>query len=198
MEEKRFLTSTELARMLGVDPTTIRHWIRTGKIRALKTLGGHFRISWEEAERVKSLMGIPSSPRTLTIPQILDSLRLERVGDRAIFGNLLECLLEGGMERFTPSLLSRRTGYPLEVCRRFCEVMASAGYLVREADKEGAETREGEIYRLAVKVGEMRKLGKKKENEKTVTVGTFTFTVTYQDPNGDSPSSMSRSVSTVR
>ena len=152
MEEKKFLTTTELARMLGVNPATVRYWIRTKKIHAIKTLGGHSRISWDEVERIRSLAGIRGPPRTLTIPQILDSLHLERVGDRAIFGNLLECLLEGGMERFNAPLLSRRTGYPLEVCQRFCEAMASAGYLVREADKTGTETKEGGIYRLTVEV----------------------------------------------
>jgi len=36
----RLLTPAEFARRIGVTPDTVRHWERTGKVRALKTESG--------------------------------------------------------------------------------------------------------------------------------------------------------------
>jgi len=153
--EKRLFTPPEVARLLGVGSTTVRWWIKRGRIRAVRTPGGQFRIPLEEVERLKIQMGLSPSSRALTVSQILDSLNLQSVGDRAVFGALLECLSETGTREFTPSRLSSLSGYPPESCRRFCEVMAAYGYLTRGEENQIkiAKGLEGErTYKLTVEV----------------------------------------------
>lgn len=48
------LTTAQAARLLGVDPATVRRWATEGKITAVRTLGGHRRFTPEEIERVKA------------------------------------------------------------------------------------------------------------------------------------------------
>lgn len=50
MEE--FLTPAEAARLAGVSYPTLKQWIYKGKIRSVKTAGGHHRIPREEIERL--------------------------------------------------------------------------------------------------------------------------------------------------
>ena len=47
--KKDNLTTTELARLCGVSRFTILNWINRGKIRAVRTVGGHCRIPASEA-----------------------------------------------------------------------------------------------------------------------------------------------------
>jgi len=42
----------EAAEMIGVSYPTIKQWIYNGKIRSVKTAGGHHRIPPEEVERI--------------------------------------------------------------------------------------------------------------------------------------------------
>ena len=44
-----FLTTTQLAKLCGVSRYTIINWIKRGEIRAIKTLGGQYRIAKYEA-----------------------------------------------------------------------------------------------------------------------------------------------------
>ncbi len=39
-----FLTPAEVAAIFRVDPKTVNRWVRTGKLAALRTLGGHCRF----------------------------------------------------------------------------------------------------------------------------------------------------------
>ena len=48
------LTTAQAARLLGVDPATVRRWATEGKITAVRTLGGHRRFTAAEIERVKT------------------------------------------------------------------------------------------------------------------------------------------------
>lgn len=41
---ERFLTPGEVARLVGVSPTTVTRWAREGKLRCRTTLGGHRRF----------------------------------------------------------------------------------------------------------------------------------------------------------
>jgi len=54
MEDKRYFTTGEVARLLGVSAFAVWTWIRNKKIRAIKTPGGHYRIPREELERLLS------------------------------------------------------------------------------------------------------------------------------------------------
>lgn len=44
LEEPKFLATGEAAKKLGVSDQTILNWIEAGKLRAEKTLGGHYRV----------------------------------------------------------------------------------------------------------------------------------------------------------
>jgi len=60
--EQRYLTITELADKLGYTPTWIQMNCKSGRIRAIKPMGGRWRISESEAERIIK-EGIPPLPR---------------------------------------------------------------------------------------------------------------------------------------
>ncbi|MFH1438654.1 MAG: helix-turn-helix domain-containing protein [Pseudomonadota bacterium] len=47
-ESRKYLTTTQAARMLSVSPDTVLKWVRAGKLRSHRTLGGHFRICVED------------------------------------------------------------------------------------------------------------------------------------------------------
>ena len=49
---KVYYTTGEVAEMLGVSVTTVWKWCQEGKIQAIKTLGGQYRIPHEELERI--------------------------------------------------------------------------------------------------------------------------------------------------
>jgi len=54
MEEKEWYTTGEAAKVLGVSFRTVKRWIYSGKILAVKTVGGHYRIHKDEIERLRS------------------------------------------------------------------------------------------------------------------------------------------------
>jgi excisionase family DNA binding protein len=49
---QELLTSTEVARLLGVGPTTVKRWTDAGVIRCIKTPGQHRRIPRSEVDRL--------------------------------------------------------------------------------------------------------------------------------------------------
>jgi putative resolvase len=53
---KGYYTTDEAARILCVTPVTIINWVKDGKIKCIRTLGGHRRITASEIERVLELM----------------------------------------------------------------------------------------------------------------------------------------------
>jgi excisionase family DNA binding protein len=51
MADDKLLTPAEVARMFHVSPKTVTRWARSGKLHAIKTLGGHRRFHRSEIER---------------------------------------------------------------------------------------------------------------------------------------------------
>lgn len=49
---EELLTPGQVARMFGVDPKTVTRWAQTGKLDAIRTLGGHRRYRRSEVERL--------------------------------------------------------------------------------------------------------------------------------------------------
>lgn len=43
-KDRGFLTTSEVAKLLSVSPDTVLKWVKAGKIKSRRTLGGHFRI----------------------------------------------------------------------------------------------------------------------------------------------------------
>lgn len=44
-----YLTTTELSRLCGVSRFTIINWVKQGRIKVIRTVGGHYRIPVSEA-----------------------------------------------------------------------------------------------------------------------------------------------------
>lgn len=53
------LTPGEVASIFGVDPTTVSNWAKSGKLQALKTLGGHRRFRTSDVQQVLDKMNDP-------------------------------------------------------------------------------------------------------------------------------------------
>jgi excisionase family DNA binding protein len=48
--ESRFLTTSEAAVLCSVQPDTVLKWVKKGRLRAVKTAGGHNRIQYRDLE----------------------------------------------------------------------------------------------------------------------------------------------------
>jgi excisionase family DNA binding protein len=58
MEDKKdpkqspVLSAGEVAREFGVDPKTVTRWAKAGKLKSVRTLGGHRRFKREDIEAI--------------------------------------------------------------------------------------------------------------------------------------------------
>ncbi|MCL2089994.1 MAG: BldC family transcriptional regulator [Micrococcales bacterium] len=57
VETESLLTPAEVASLFRVDPKTVTRWARSGKLSAVRTLGGHRR--YRESEVMHLLSGVP-------------------------------------------------------------------------------------------------------------------------------------------
>ncbi len=55
-QSERLLTRSEVARILGVSPTTVTRWAREGRLACRITLGGHHRFAASLIETVRQRM----------------------------------------------------------------------------------------------------------------------------------------------
>jgi len=65
-----FLGVREAAGRLGVSYPTVKQWIYRGKIRTVKTVGGHHRIAQSEIDRLLFQQGSPSQARQRSGPSL--------------------------------------------------------------------------------------------------------------------------------
>ena len=64
--DKYDYTLPQFAKLFGCSPGTVKKAIREGKINAQKLFGGtHWRISWEEAQRLRSEKFSPETDKAL-------------------------------------------------------------------------------------------------------------------------------------
>lgn len=128
----RYFTTGQVSKKCEVSLVTVKQWIRSGKLKAFRTPGGHFRIPAAEFERLRNRYGFlaePSKePRILIVdddPEVvallMDALRRTRPAaklETAFDG--YEGILKVGT--FRPDLLVLDLRMPgvdgLEVCRR--------------------------------------------------------------------------------
>jgi excisionase family DNA binding protein len=59
---KDYLTTTQAARLMSVSPDTVLKWVRAGKVKSYRTLGGHFRIPTSEMGVLESRQAAESVP----------------------------------------------------------------------------------------------------------------------------------------
>ena len=89
----QLLKLKEAAEMVGISYPTIKQWIYNGKIRSVKTAGGHHRIPQDEIER---LLGTKKSVRR-NLPHGLDSIS----GRNKLFGTVIEAKFDGLLAQIT-------------------------------------------------------------------------------------------------
>ena len=71
-EQERMLTPAEAAAMLRVDPKTITRWAVQGRLRSVRTFGGHRRFPISDVRRLLEPpdedpgAGVPARPREAT------------------------------------------------------------------------------------------------------------------------------------
>ena len=127
----RYLTTGDAAKACGVSLVAVKKWIRQGKLRAIRTPGGHFRIPEDEFERFRSeyrfgagnhrrrrILIVDDEPDIVTM--ITETLRLDPRWEIAAAANGYDGLLRVGT--FRPDLLVLDLRMPridgFEVCRR--------------------------------------------------------------------------------
>lgn len=61
LDDGHLLTPSEVARIFDVDPKTVSRWSRAGKIKAIRTIGGHRRYKVSEVraavDRISETLG---------------------------------------------------------------------------------------------------------------------------------------------
>ena len=82
------LKLAEAAKLCGVSYPTLKQWIYKGKIRSVKTAGGHHRISRDEIERLTGEAGPPANRKK---PVGLDAIS----GRNKLRGRVTEVRREG-------------------------------------------------------------------------------------------------------
>jgi len=96
MSSSKLLTPRQAAEKLGISYPALKHWILAGRIRTVKTPGGHHRIPTESlAEFLPSAAHSPS-PRISGRNQLLGS-----VVEVTIEGLLAKVVLAVGSQRVT-------------------------------------------------------------------------------------------------
>jgi molybdopterin-binding protein len=65
-----YLGVREAAQRLGVSYPTVKQWIYHGKIRTVKTVGGHHRIAQSEIDRLLFQQGRQAQPATHSRPPL--------------------------------------------------------------------------------------------------------------------------------
>jgi len=56
---KQILTTTDVAKLLGLHVNTLKNWVRDGKLPSFRTIGGHYRIRVDELIAALKEKGIP-------------------------------------------------------------------------------------------------------------------------------------------
>lgn len=46
-------TTREVAEMFKVDPKTVKRWIYSGKLKAIRTPGGHYRVTEKSVKELQ-------------------------------------------------------------------------------------------------------------------------------------------------
>ncbi len=101
------LTTRQLADAIGVSESSVKRWIDDGRIGAIRTAGGHRRVSVEEAARYVREAGIAvERPESLGLPDLAAYAR--RKSSAAHLGEALYEYLTAGLAAEASGLLIAR------------------------------------------------------------------------------------------
>ena len=67
---KGYLTTFQAAELMSVSPDAVLKWVKSGKITAYRTPGGHYRIDKKEIEDLLSSTDAPNSSETKKVTTI--------------------------------------------------------------------------------------------------------------------------------
>ncbi len=56
MQQSKLLTPSEVARLFKVDPKTVTRWSQNGKLKCIKTVGGHRRYDLAEVQKLLNVL----------------------------------------------------------------------------------------------------------------------------------------------
>jgi hypothetical protein len=85
MPGKKLYSTGEAAKLLGVSFITVKRWIYAGKIKAVKTPSGRYRIPESEIQRWLGVKQLSLTEAKKKIARILQKYGIKRAG---IFGSL--------------------------------------------------------------------------------------------------------------
>jgi excisionase family DNA binding protein len=124
VEENEWLSLGEAASILGVHPSTVRHWADSGDLPSQRTPGGHRRFRRRDLQQWATLRGRDAAPREaqLMMQSALGRARLE-ISDGQLKGQVWYDELDDNARQ-----AHRRMG------RRLLELLT--GYLARPEDDE--------------------------------------------------------------
>jgi excisionase family DNA binding protein len=93
--ERRFFTTTEVARYCEVSNDGVLKWIKAGKLRAFATPGGHYRISAEDFREFLNLYAFPIQESFFSeTPDVAHRTRILIVGEQPDQRKILERLIQ--------------------------------------------------------------------------------------------------------
>ncbi|MHC4780346.1 MAG: response regulator [Planctomycetota bacterium] len=178
LDRSECYTSHEVSRLCGVAPITVGRWIRAGKLKAFRTVGGHRRILKADLEAFMEEFRIPvdegspkgkrSARRILVVDddevmiRVLTDMIGTFEGDWEVRG--AENGFEAGrmVEGFRPQLVFLDLMMPgidgFEVCRRIksdsktegSEVVGLTGFFTPENRKSLMDSGALEVYRKPI------------------------------------------------
>ena len=99
---KKLYPLREACKVLGVSYPALKQWIYKGKIKTVKTPGGHHRIPETEIDRL-----LPAVPQRGPVQARRESFRTIS-GRNQLIGRVVELKLEGLMAQVTLSIAGQR------------------------------------------------------------------------------------------
>jgi excisionase family DNA binding protein len=64
---ERLFTPSQVGRLLGVHKSTVRRWVRSGEVTAIRLPGGAYRIREAEIKRLSKPVGKQDSPTRVAV-----------------------------------------------------------------------------------------------------------------------------------
>ena len=138
MVGRRYLSTSDLARICQVTPVTVGNWIRSGKLKASRVAGGNYRMTAEDLVRFlqRAHMEVPASllghePRVLIISE--EQASVQRISSMLAEGDE-DWQIETARNCFSAGVKLMETGPDLVIVELPMSGMAAnIGRQIREA-----------------------------------------------------------------
>ena len=91
--KKGYLTTFQVAKLMSVTPDSILKWIKSGKLEARRTLGGHYRISRKSVEGILKASEKPTAPQPIFHKQDFQYCWEFNAGEKNCIDDCEDCLV---------------------------------------------------------------------------------------------------------